>query len=114
MVLHLASTPSGERDRHNADLSSSFDVDQPVALYHHLCAYPPTLRFQQFRRGDVPATAIGERGNAASIYRAQGGVLRSHVVSLIDGLLASLIISAPGGCAFVRLSSSPLTPDRSP
>jgi hypothetical protein len=75
MVLHFASTLGGERDWHNADLNSSLDVDQPVALYHHLCVYPPTFRFQQIGGGDVPASTIRERSNAASIYRAQVRVL---------------------------------------
>jgi hypothetical protein len=77
------STLGGQRDRHDADVNSSFDVDQPVALHNHLCAYLPTLRFQQFRRADVPASAIREGSNAASIYRAQSGILRCHVCRVV-------------------------------
>jgi hypothetical protein len=56
-----------ERDGHDIDLRPGFDVDQPVALYHYFSAYPPTLRFRQFRGRDVPARTIRERGNPASI-----------------------------------------------
>jgi hypothetical protein len=72
--------------------------DQASSLYHHLCAYPPTFRFQQSGGGDVPATTIRERSNAASIYRAQVRVLRCHVWG--HPFWARLITYASSQCAF--------------
>jgi hypothetical protein len=60
----------GEWDGDDVKLHPGFNVCQLVALYHHLCAYPPIFRFQQLGGGDVPACSIRERSDAASIYRA--------------------------------------------
>jgi hypothetical protein len=67
----VGSAFGGEWDGDDIKLHPGFDVRQLVALYHHLCAYPPIFRFQQLGGGDVPTCSIRERSDAASIYCAQ-------------------------------------------
>jgi hypothetical protein len=95
----VGSAFGGEWDGDDIKLHPGFDVRQLVALYHHLCAYPPIFRFQQLGGGDVPTCSIRERSDAASIYCAQSGILWCHLCLpklLATLILAGLIIYAAG------------------